>query len=335
MKKAAIVGCGGISAVHAAVLNELEGVKLVACADIRPERAAALAEKYGLHAYDSLEKMLDAEEIDVLHICTPHYLHVPMIAQAHRRGIHVFTEKPPAISSEQRTELFAMASDGGARIGVCFQNRYIEAACKLKTMVESGETGKILGIRGFVTWTRDERYYLESGWRGKLATEGGGALINQSIHTMDLMNFFMGRPKSVEAVCQNRHLKGIIEVEDTVDALIDYSGVPGVFFATTAYGVNSPVLIELSCENMTLRMEETEVMIKRPGQPAERISYDRPSLLGKDYWGAGHHLCIADFYRCLEENLPFQNDVPGIKNTLDLMLAVYESAGKGGAPVLL
>ena len=81
----------------------------------------ALAEKYGLHAYDSLEKMLDAEEIDVLHICTPHYLHVPMIAQAHRRGIHVFTEKPPAISSEQRTELFAMASDGGARIGVCYR----------------------------------------------------------------------------------------------------------------------------------------------------------------------------------------------------------------------
>ncbi|MDD6032061.1 MAG: Gfo/Idh/MocA family oxidoreductase, partial [Oscillospiraceae bacterium] len=172
MKRAAIVGCGGISAVHAAVLNALEGVKLVACADIRPERAEAMAEKYGLHAYDSLESMLDAEQIDVLHICTPHYLHVPMAAEAHRRGIHVFTEKPPAISKEQEAELFAIASDGGARIGVCFQNRYIEAARKLKSMVDSGETGRILGIRGFVTWARDERYYVESGWRGKLATEG-------------------------------------------------------------------------------------------------------------------------------------------------------------------
>lgn len=334
MKKAAIVGCGSIAAVHAAVLHYLDNVEFVACADIRPERAEAMAEKYGLHPYDSLEKMLDAEEIDVLHICTPHYLHVPMAAEAHRRGIHVFTEKPPAISREQEEELFKLA-EGGARVGVCFQNRYIDAAVKLKSLLDSGETGKVLGIRGFVTWYRSEPYYTESGWRGKLATEGGGALINQSIHTMDLMNFFMGRPASVEAITANRHLKGVIEVEDTVDALIDYHGVPGIFYATTAYGVNSPVLIELACENMTVRMEETEVTIRRPGQPVERISYDRPSLLGKDYWGAGHHTCIADFYHCLEEDLPFQNDLPSIRNTLDLMLAVYESAAKGGEPVTL
>lgn len=335
MKKAAIVGCGAISAVHAAVLDYLEGVQLVACADIRPERAEAMAEKYHLHAYDNLEKMLDAEKIDVLHICTPHYLHVPMAAEAHRRGIHVFTEKPPAINKEQQAQLFALAADGGARIGVCFQNRYIDAAVKIKSLLESGEAGKVKGIRGFVTWHRDEPYYVESGWRGKLATEGGGALINQSIHTMDLMNFFLGRPRSVEAVCQNRHLKGVIEVEDTVDALIDYDGVPGIFFATTAYAVDSPVLIELSCENMTVRMEETEVTIRRPGQPVERLTFDSAVLLGKAYWGAGHLVCIQDFYRCLEEDKPFQNDVPSIKNTLDLMLAVYESAAQGGKPIAL
>ncbi len=335
MKKAAIVGCGGIAAVHAGVLDHFEGADLIACADIKPERAKAMAEKYGLHAYESLTEMLDQEQVEVLHICTPHYLHVPMAAEAHRRGIHVFTEKPPAISREQQKELAALAEDGGARIGVCFQNRYIDAALKLKSLVEDGEFGKILGIRGFVTWYRDEAYYVESGWRGKLATEGGGALINQSIHTMDLMNFFMGRPCSVEAICQNRHLKGVIEVEDTVDALIDYSGVPGVFFATTAYGVNSPVLIEISGEKMTARMEETEVTIRRPGKPAEHLDFNRASVLGKGYWGAGHDACIRDFYGAVEEGRPFKNDVASIKNTLDLMLSVYESAAADGAPVMM
>ena len=334
MQKAAIVGCGGIAAVHSAVLNDLPEVELIACADIRPERAASMAEQYHLHAYTSLEQMLDAEQIDVLHICTPHYLHVPMAQEAHRRGIHVFMEKPPAISRQQQQAVFQL-DDGGARVGVCFQNRYIDAAKKLKSMLDSGETGRVLGVRGFVTWHRDAPYYTESGWRGKLETEGGGALINQSIHTLDLMNYFLGRPDSVEAICTNRHLKGVIEVEDTVDALIDYAGVPGIFYATTAYSVNSPVLIELACEKMTVRMEETEVTIRRPGQPAEHISYPSNCNLGKDYWGAGHYSCIEDFYHCLEKGLPFQNDLPSVRNTLDLMLSVYESAANGGKPIAL
>ena len=334
MQKAAIVGCGSIAAVHSAVLNDLSGVELTACADIRPERAEAMAKQYHLHAYPSLEAMLDAEQIDVLHICTPHYLHVPMAAEAHLRGIHVFMEKPPAISRRQQQALFQL-DDGGARIGVCFQNRYIDAAKKLKSMLDSGETGRVLGIRGFVTWCRDAPYYTESGWRGKLETEGGGALINQSVHTLDLMNHFLGRPDSVEAICTNRHLKGVIEVEDTVDALIDYHGIPGIFYATTAFSVNSPVLIELACEKMTIRMEETEVTIRRPGQPVERIFYPSDCNLGKDYWGAGHYACIEDYYRCLEEGRPFPNDLASVRNTLDLVLSVYESAASGGKPVNL
>lgn len=333
MKKVAIVGCGGISATHAGVLNLMEDVEMVACADIRPERAAARAEQYGMRPYTSLEEMLDNEEIDVLHICTPHYLHVPMIAEAHRRGIHVFAEKPPAINKEQQEELFRMANDGGAKIGISFQNRYLDATKKIKSLLDSGEAGKVKAIRGFVNWTRDEHYYVDSGWRGKLATEGGGVLINQSIHTMDLMNWFMGRPAGVEATSCNRHLKGIIEVEDTLEALIDYHGVPGVFYATTAYGVNSPVLIELSCENLTVRMEESEVTIRRPGMEPERLSFVRPALPGKNYWGVGHHDCILDFYASIDENRPYQNDVESIRNTLDLMLAVYESAAKNGESV--
>ena len=178
--KAAIVGCGNIAAVHAKSISLLEGVELAAAADIRRDRAEKYEREYGCHAYDSLESMLEAERPDVLHICTPHYLHVPMAQYALQRGIHVFCEKPPVISEEQLSCLEKAVAEGPGRAGFCFQNRYNPSILYVKELLASGKAGKIKGARGIVTWHRDAAYYTQSGWRGKLETEGGGALINQS-----------------------------------------------------------------------------------------------------------------------------------------------------------
>ncbi len=164
MMKSAIVGCGGIAAVHGAVLHQNPDTKAVAYADIKKERAEAFAQKYGGNAYGSLEEMLEQESIDALHICTPHYLHVPMAVAALKKGIHVLMEKPPAISHEQLKELKEAAA--GKRVGVCFQNRYNKDVQKALSLIRSGEAGKILGARATVTWRRDAPYYTESGWRG-------------------------------------------------------------------------------------------------------------------------------------------------------------------------
>ncbi len=321
MIHAAIIGCGTVAPVHAYALAQLQGVRLVACADIDPERAGNMAREYGLHAYDSMESLLENEQVDVVHLCTPHYLHVPMAQLAASRNKHVFTEKPPAIDRTQWAALVEAARK--VRVGVCFQNRYNGSVIKLKELLTCGDLGKVLGARAFVTWSRNKEYYTDSGWRGKQSTEGGGALINQAIHTLDLMVYLLGRPENVAATLSNRHLKGIIDVEDTVEAYMTFHGAPGLFYATTAYSVNSPVFLEIDCENAVVRMEKESLhMLWRDGRE-ERMEFGHGLPLSKDYWGAAHVPCIRDFYNALENG----RDVPigpmQVQDTVDTMFSIY------------
>lgn len=325
--KSAVVGCGGIAQVHSAVLHELNTAELTAFCDIRPERAEALAKQYGGRAYSSLEELLAKETPDVIHLCTPHVLHTPMAKAAAERGIHIFTEKPPVINEAQWEEFRALGQK--VRVGVCFQNRYNRSVRYLKELLTSGEPGRLLGARAFVTWHREAPYYTESGWRGSLATEGGGVLINQSIHTLDLLGQFLGRANSVDATLTNHHLKDIIEVEDMLEARIDFGGIPAVFFATTGHCTDSPVLLELVCEACTIRMEEQEVTVFRKDGSKERkeLPHEPGSpMVGKSYWGTSHGLCISDFYESVLSGKPFPNDIPGVTDTVELMLAAYRSA---------
>lgn len=329
--KAAIVGCGNIAAVHAKSISLLEGVTLTAAADIKREQAEQYEKEYGCRAYDSLENMLEAERPDVLHICTPHYLHVPMALDALKRGIHVFCEKPPVISEEQLDCLEKAVAEGPGRVGFCFQNRYNPSILYVKELLCSGKAGRVKGARGIVTWHRDAAYYTQSGWRGKLETEGGGALINQSIHTMDLLGVLLGKPMSVEAQTANHHLPGVIEVEDMMEAYIRYENAAACFYATTAYTEDSPPLIEISCENVIIRIEDLDVTLFWKDGRGENAGVERPEIarkkaLGKSYWGTGHLDCISDFYRCLKTGERFAQDLDGVRDTARLMLAAYESA---------
>ena len=324
--KSAIVGCGGIAQVHAEALKNLNLSKLTAFADIKPERCLAMAQKYGGNPYKSLEEMLCKEEIDVLHICTPHYLHVPMAALALKKGLHVFMEKPPAISRKEFD--FLKACDGIEHLGICFQNRYNQSVQYLKKLLSENTYGKALGARAFVTWFRDKAYYTESGWRGALATEGGGALINQSIHTLDLLVYLLGTPIQVEASVSNHHLKGVIEVEDTVEAYIDFGDQQAIFYATTAFSDNSPVMVEIVCEQATIRMEETEVTIFHKDEKKEQFSFQRTATVGKNYWGAGHEACIGDFYHCILSGEKFPIQLADIERTAKLMYGIYQSAAE-------
>ena len=324
--RSAIVGCGGIAQVHARALSEMPEAELIAFADVIPERAETMAGKYGGRAYSSLDELLDHEKIDVLHICTPHYLHTPMARQAAELDINVFTEKPPVIDRQQWTE-FKQLGDK-VRVGICFQNRYNGSTRALKDLLSTGEPGKVLGSRGFVTWRRDAPYYTESGWRGALSTEGGGALINQAIHTLDLMAYFLGPGQVLGASLSNRHLKGIIEVEDTLEAALDFGDARGLFYAATAYSLDAPIIFELACENATLRLEgERFTRIWRDGRmEQEDYTAPDPTVPGKSYWGSSHRRCIEDFYRCVMSGERFPNDIPGGSDTIELMLSVYEAA---------
>ena len=325
--KCAIVGCGSIARLHVEAIQKIPQNRIVAVADCKSDAANALIKEFQLdncNAYTSLEEMIEKEEIDVLHICTPHHLHVPMSIYALERNINVFAEKPSAISTEQFNMLKSVKTE--AKFGVCFQNRYNKNVEAVKALLESGKAGKILGARAFVTWQREEEYYTQSDWRGRQDTEGGGVLINQAIHTLDLLGYFIGKPTAVEATTINHHLKGIIDVEDTAEAYIEFEDIAAIFYATTSFCMDSPVIIELVCENRIIRLEGTEVTYIFPDGEKETISFKEKEGLGKDYWGSGHLACIKDYYVCLENNTPFKIDLKEASRVQGLLQGIYKSA---------
>lgn len=324
MMKAAIVGCGAIAQVHKQVLLSLPEAKLIACCDIRRDKAEAFAASCGLRTYTDIETMLERERPDVVHLCVPHPLHTPLAALCVRRGIHVFMEKPPVVSREQWTQLEGLEEAQG-RVGICFQNRYNASVQAARALLGSSAVGAVLGARAFLTWHRDAAYYASGSWRGAWKTEGGGVLINQAIHTLDLLVYLLGKPQSVQSHMSNHSLQQEIEVEDTLEANICFqSGIHALFYATNAYCTNAPVLLEIPCEKATLRMEGDGLTILRHDGTQEQMHFDSEKPLGKDYWGNGHYTCIRDFYRCVQKGIPYQNDIASTRDTMELMLKIYE-----------
>lgn len=318
--KVGIIGCGGIAHVHAAVLKELPGITVVGCADIRPERAGEIAELLGTRSYSSMEELLDAEHPDAVHLCTPHDLHAPMTEAAAARGIAVFTEKPPVISRAQWASMLECAKR--VPIGVCFQNRYNPNVVRARKILAEGTYGKLLGARAFVTWNRGEAYYSDD-WHGKKVREGGGVLINQAIHTLDLMLGFLGHPDTVGSTLANHHLRGVIDVEDTAEICVTSGSRRGILYASNAYTADAPVLLELHTEKAFLRLEEDRLTVCSEGRVFSE-SFDSDARLGKAYWGAGHKRCITDFYRCLRTGEPFPNDLLSCTDTVETLLKIYD-----------
>ena len=327
--RAAIVGCGVIADVHARCLTQRENCSIVAFTDIKKERAESFAKRFGGNVYTDYQKMLEQEKPDVMHICTPHYLHMPMAVAALKAGVNVFMEKPPVISADQLEELKAAVAQADGKLGICFQNRYNPCVRMAKQLIGSGKAGKVLGARGLVTWHRDETYYTGSDWRGRLETEGGGALINQTIHTLDLLHYMLGKPLAAEASMSNHHLKGVIEVEDTMEAYIQFGQGTASFYATTAYCIDVPPLIEIVCENMRIRMEDPGLTIYHKDGRVECPDLCTAPALGKSYYGSGHMACISDYYDCVATGSHFPQELPDMEDSIRLMLAVYESARTG------
>lgn len=329
MYNSAIVGAGAISAVHCEAIKNIPNARLTALCDIKRERAEERALKYGGNVYTDFDTMLDNEKIDVLHICTPHYLHVPMAISALEKGINVILEKPPAITKEEFERLEKVSKNTSARLGICFQNRYNESVREVKKLLSCGKCGKVMGARAFVTWNRTADYYKSSGWRGDIKTEGGGVLINQAIHTLDLITYLLGEPVSVSAHTSNNHLKGVINVEDTVSAYISYPDFNVLFFATTAYCKDAPNILEIVCENCVIRIEGKKLTVSHNDGKTDVYDYSTITTVGKQCWGASHAHLILDYYECLAENRQFPVSLESARPSFEALTAIYDSAKSG------
>jgi len=300
---AAIIGCGAIHDLHAdGIINSGIG-KIAAVVDIDEEKAKQAALKYDCEYYFDYHDVLKNEDVDVIHICTPHYLHAPMAIDAMNAQKHVLVEKPLALNTEQAYKMIETSDKNDVYFGIAYQNRYNNTSLKLQEVLKSGVLGKIKGLKGIVTWHRTVPYYEESGWRGKYETEGGGVMINQAIHTLDLMQWFGGQVEAVKGHIDTRVLNGIIEVEDTADATLYFkNGAVGIFYATNCYTTNSPVEIEVHCENGTLSIMNNELILSQDGK-TQCLTADRHNSPYKSYWGVSHAKLIYHFYNSIVQQL--------------------------------
>lgn len=330
---AAIIGCGAIAPLHAKAITSMEGVRLLAVADHEPEQAETFGKQYGCGFVQNYRELLDRTDIDVVHLCTPHYLHAEMAIDFLNAGKHVLTEKPLAIDVPSGQRMLKAAGHSKGQLGVVFQNRYNEPSMQIKQTIDAGRLGPLLCMKGIVTWHRSEQYYTDSGWRGKWATEGGGVLINQTIHTLDLLQWFGGEIASVSGNVSTDVLDGVIEVEDSAHACITFTNkVRGLFYGTNAYSVNSPVELELVFEQGTLLLRRECLYLWRDGQEQLLCEPGTATAGGKSYWGTGHQRLIHDFYTHIREGREFWlNGREGIK-ALEIIAAIYNSSTKCKAP---
>ena len=320
----ALVGCGTISTNHLNALSKIPNAKVVALCDVKTERAEAAKEKFSLDCriYSDYSEMLKRESLDTVHICTPHYLHAPMAIEALGLNLSVFLEKPICISNDEITALLEAEKNSLGKVCVCFQNRSNPSVSLAKKLVN--EDGGAKSAYGSVFWYRSEKYYTESGWRGTYATEGGGVMINQAIHTIDLLCQFLGTPTTVCATKSNHHLKGIIEVEDSCEGVIGFeNGKRANFYATTSFdGKDSTTVYIVTEKKRTVMIQQSKVYL-------DGTEIEDPTLVtdyvGKECYGNGHVTLISKFYSALAEGADMPVTLESAQYALRILLAAYRS----------
>ena len=321
----ALVGCGSIAPNHLKALSNIPNVKIVALCDKNLEKAEKRKAEYSLDAniYTDFLSMLDTEKLKSVHIATPHYLHCEMAVEALKRNINVFLEKPLCISNEEIEIMERAEKESDASICVCFQNRFNPSTAIAEKI--AAEDGGVKSAFGSVFWYRNETYYTDSGWRGAYATEGGGVMINQAIHTIDLLCHFLGTPESVIATKANHHLKGVIEVEDSCEGLICFeNGKRANFYATTSFeGRDATILYLVTEKKRAIQLQYSSVYVN-----GEKI--DDPSLVsgyvGKECYGNGHTYLIAKYYDALASGKEMPVTLESSKYALKILLAAYNSS---------
>jgi UDP-N-acetyl-2-amino-2-deoxyglucuronate dehydrogenase len=228
----AIIGAGNIAPVHAAAIREIPDAKLTAIATRDPQRGQAFAAEHGAEWHADYREVLARPEVDVVAIASPHNLHLPMTVDAAAAGKHVLCEKPMARTVAECDEMIDACDRAGVLLGVTFQGRFEPLVTDLRDLLSHGRIGQLLWASSNTVWYRDTAYYRSKPWRGTWAEEGGGVLINQAIHAIDLLVWVAGLPTRLTA--QTRTLNHEIEVEDGAVAMLEYAdGAMGLIQATT------------------------------------------------------------------------------------------------------
>lgn len=328
-KQIGLIGCGHIAHTHAAAYLQA-GCELVACCDIDEEKGRLFAEEYGLVFCQDYQGLLASEEIEVVSVCTPHFLHKEMTIAGLAAGKHVLCEKPLALTVEEGAAVLKAVAESEKVYSVCYQNRYNDSSLALKRLLLEQDFGELKGIRCWVTWHREKEYYLDSSWRGSKKEEGGGVLINQAIHTFDLITWLVGLPERVKGKVMTALLDGYIEVEDTAmaTALLP-AGVPVAIYATNSYSSDPTPELFFDFEKAQIKVTMDELVID--GQTI--VNRETTSCeVGKSYWGSGHVSLISAFLEKVNGKDNERTDCLAASDGLDslkMVEGIYRSDAKG------
>ncbi len=326
-----LIGGGNISETHARAAAAIPGVAIAAVYGTNTVKVQHLAHTHGGQSYDDFEAFLNHRPMDFVVVGSPSGLHAFHGIAAADRGLHVLTEKPIEISTERADELIAAAQKSGVKLGVMFQDRFKPDIRRLKQSIDRGAIGKPLLIDARVKWYRPPEYYGGSRWRGTLDMDGGGALINQAVHSMDLLLWLFGDVIRVQARTATALHK--IQGEDTAVALLEFaSGALGTLLATTAAFPGYPRRIEATGTQGTLILEHDRIVaadlrvasngmtVSPPSQDNENIA----SPVVSDF--SGHQAIIEDFIRAIRENsTPACDGLEG-RRSIALVEEIYRAA---------
>ncbi|MED1203056.1 Gfo/Idh/MocA family protein [Heyndrickxia acidicola] len=301
MLKVAVIGLGDISGIHLAAIQANPNAYLAAVCDINEGLKNGFDPK--VNFYTDYQQMLESEALDCVHVCLPHYLHYPVTKACVEKGVHVIQEKPLALNTDEGMELLKLEEENSnVKICVCFQNRYNESFETLLKIARKGIYGTVLGVKGLVTWFRPREYYEAKPWRGIMKYAGGGVMINQSIHTLDLMQLLGGDIEDIRGTI-SQLLQYDIEVEDTASSHIQFkNGARGLFFATIANAENSSVELEILFEKAKFSIKDSILTRIHENGEREDLAEDIKLPGSKFYYGASHVKLINRFYDCIIQN---------------------------------
>ena len=334
-----IIGAGNIGPFHAEAVTAAEGAHVAYVCDVIAEKAQALAEKHGVPYTTSLEEMLKRDEVQAVNVCTPsgmHHLHAIAAAEA---GKHILCEKPLDITLANIDEMIEAAEECGVRMSGVFQYRTMEGTLRARDAIRGGKLGKLALGDCYQKYYRGHDYYASAGWRATWEWDGGGALMNQGVHGIDLIQFLMGRLARVSAHC--RHLTRNIPVEDTAVAILEWEcGALGVLEGTTSISPGSGLVLQVNGDKGSIGIENGNISSwEIPGEEqAETEGEDTHGDTSSNPLGlkaTGHQAHVEDLCAAIRENRDPVLNGREARNAVEIIKAIYLSSREGGATIEL
>ena len=335
----AIVGTGSIAHIHAQAIKSLDDANLVGVFSKTKARAVAFGEQYGCMVAESLEELLKNTDLDVVCICTPSGAHEEVALHALEAGKHCLVEKPLEVRLEKSDRIIQKAKEKKLHLAVVYPTRFYPVSKTIKQAINDGRFGNLVLGSAYVKWSRDPAYYASADWRGTWELDGGGALMNQGIHSVDLLQWYMGPVQSVQALMGNRkHVN--IEVEDTVVAILKFkNGALGTLECTTAAYPGSLKRIEIVGSEGTVVLEENSLLtwdFKEETHDDKKIraQFGEKSEHGgvadpMDISYYGHQQQIIEFIDTLKRSRACSIDGNEGRKSVEIVCAIYESARTG------